>query len=422
MNICILGRQPLIGCAELEAVYGAEKVKLITDNVAMVGGTIKHPEYLGGTIKVATQLATVPSTNWRKVADTSAKLLPGLVANMEGKIKLGVSSYGLPVTPRDLTAIGLRLKTELKKHDRSSRVIPNKDPALSSAHVLHNHLTGDRGVEFVFVRDGDQTIIARTTHEQDIEAYAKRDHGRPMRDAYVGMLPPKLAQTMINLASAATGAAEVSETSAFPAGAKQDINNHMALSGVDETSDDSAASQKRLLDPFCGTGVVLQEAALMGMSVYGTDVSEKMIRYTRDNLVWLEDTHDVKPDKYFHEADATDTTWQQPIDLVVCEGFLGRPISHMPLRETLDQIMHESNAIMKDFLKNIAPQLKSGTPLCVAVPAWHVNGQVIHLAMLDKIEAYGYERVSFTHATNDNLLYYREDQIVARELLVLKRI
>jgi hypothetical protein len=35
---------------------------------------------------------------------------------------------------------------------------------------------------------------------QDIDAYAERDFERPMRDAFVGMLPPKLAQIMLNLA------------------------------------------------------------------------------------------------------------------------------------------------------------------------------------------------------------------------------
>jgi hypothetical protein len=34
----------------------------------------------------------------------------------------------------------------------------------------------------------------------------------------------------------------------------------------------------------------------------------------------------------------------------------------------------------------------------------------------------GYERVQFAHVKNEDLLYYREDQIVARELLVLKAI
>jgi tRNA (guanine10-N2)-dimethyltransferase len=40
----------------------------------------------------------------------------------------------------------------------------------------------------------------------------------------------------------------------------------------------------RLLDPFCGTGAVVMEAALSGCSAVGTDISERMIEGARTNL------------------------------------------------------------------------------------------------------------------------------------------
>ncbi|WP_455391930.1 N-6 DNA methylase [[Eubacterium] cellulosolvens] len=39
-----------------------------------------------------------------------------------------------------------------------------------------------------------------------------------------------------------------------------------------------------LLDPFCGTGGLLLEAGLMGLSIIGSDVDEKMVAGTRTNL------------------------------------------------------------------------------------------------------------------------------------------
>lgn len=41
---------------------------------------------------------------------------------------------------------------------------------------------------------------------------------------------------------------------------------------------------ERLLDPFCGTGAVVAEAALCGCESIGTDISEKMIEGARENL------------------------------------------------------------------------------------------------------------------------------------------
>jgi len=40
----------------------------------------------------------------------------------------------------------------------------------------------------------------------------------------------------------------------------------------------------RVLDPFCGTGTLLIEAAMMGMDAYGSDLSEKMISGSGSNL------------------------------------------------------------------------------------------------------------------------------------------
>jgi len=40
----------------------------------------------------------------------------------------------------------------------------------------------------------------------------------------------------------------------------------------------------RMLDPFCGTGTLLIEASMMGMEVFGSDISEKMVSGSESNL------------------------------------------------------------------------------------------------------------------------------------------
>jgi tRNA (guanine10-N2)-dimethyltransferase len=40
----------------------------------------------------------------------------------------------------------------------------------------------------------------------------------------------------------------------------------------------------RVLDPFCGTGGILIEGASIGMNVYGSDISNKMVEGTKKNL------------------------------------------------------------------------------------------------------------------------------------------
>ena len=420
MTICILGRQPAIGLAELQSLYGPDNVTLIAPNAALVENAHVRGEFLGGTQKVARLLDTYASDNWQKV---SQQVVRQLQSSISDKITLGISAYNFPVSAREVQKTGLVFKRKMKeKKQISIRLVPNPLPALNTAQVLHNKLARPGKKELLIIRGSDgKSYVGETTYVQDIEAYTFRDRSRPRRDAYVGMLPPKLAQIMINLAKPSRSeSATLSEDSAFPA-ERTKKDQPVAVRASEKSVADEPITEvsPRLLDPFCGTGVVLQEAALMGYAVYGTDLSERMIRYTRDNLVWLSDTHHIFFDKYFHVADAQDAVWQQPIDAVVGEGYLGKPLATTPERELLEGIIHECNGIMGTFLKNISAQLAPGTPLCIAAPAWHIRDEVRHLPCLKDLESIGFTRREFMGIPNDQLIYRREDQIVGRELLVL---
>jgi tRNA G10 N-methylase Trm11 len=429
MTICILGRQPALGLAELERLFGADRVEKIGLEAALIDAPpeVLASSSLGGTVKIAELLDELPTTDWRKVIRYCTKALPPHIQDMpEGKAKLGLSVHELDVSVNDINKAGLILKKAIKAHGRSVRVVPNTTPALNSAQTLHNKLTSPLGVELVLIKKDDQTtLIGQVTQVQDIESYTLRDRGRPKRDTFVGMLPPKLAQIMINLAAAGSNTRELAneylsgQHSAFPA----ERNELLASAVHDGKANYSGDSDKnrRLLDPFCGTGVILQEAALMGYEVYGTDLSEKMVNYSEVNLQWLRDKFGVHFDSTLHAADATKAKWQGQIDAVVCETYLGKPLRTLPASAELQNIMKECDEISRGFLKNIAPQIGSGTPLCVAVPAWWDGSKYHHLTVVDELEALGYNRLSFEHASRDDLIYRRPEQIVARELLVLTR-
>ena len=386
MVICILGRQPAIGLAELESLYGAENVRPVGDIAALVETDVDFSR-LGGSVKAGQVFATIPGANAQKAFSWLGKNITDLVGNVEGKLKLGVSLYGLPMPPAKINGNVLSLKKVLRTSGLSVRTVPNTEATLNSAQTYHNKLTGPLGCEILLVRDGNDTIIATATDVQDIDSYTLRDRGRPKRDAFVGMLPPKLAQTIINLAT-------------------------------------STNTEGIILDPFCGTGVILQEAILMnlGYQVYGTDVSEKMVRYTRENLNWAQERYRILSGVHYETADATDHIWRQPIDIVACEGYLGQPLGGQdPTSERLNKIISDCDSIMSGFLKNIHGQLKPGTRLCVAGPAWFVRDKVYHLPALDDLENLGYTRIDFEHTTHEDLIYRREDQVVGRELVVITR-
>ena len=344
--LAVLGRQPEISIAELEASDFCIDINR-----------------LGGTQKLAVKLEGTPLDYLKTVED--------------GKITLGVSDYSKGASRKSAMMEALRLKKILVRHGRSVRIVEGKDAALSTATSLHNGLSGKnpRKCEFVKTDDGWYKVIG----VQDIDAYAKRDQARPARDAKVGMLPPKLAQILINLCGP------------LPEGAT-------------------------VLDPFCGTGVVLQEALLMGYKVQGTDLSEKMVEYTRKNLQWLtrgEEGYIVE------QGDATSYQWAQPIDAVACEGYLGKPMSNIPAEIKLKTEKQECKAIIIGFLKNLYGQVKSDTPVVIAAPAWlRENGEYSRLEILDEIREMGY---NVSNKSCEGLVYHRDGQIVARDIIILRK-
>ena len=388
--VAILGRQPVLGRAELESLFGADKLTPVGDIAILIDHEVREVPFarLGGTVKLTKLLTFIESTDWKKIEDHLVNNLPKHLHYFpEGKLTIGLSAYGLSASPERMNATALTLKKIIKQAGRPARVVPNREKELNTAQVLHNKLTDPSGLELVFIRDGDRTVMTQTIALQDIEAYAARDQARPKRDAKVGMLPPKLAQTIINLARPQK---------------KSEIED--------------------ILDPFCGTGVILQEALLMGFVVAGTDIDERMAEYSRANIEWFcQKWMLVGAIFSVGQADATNYLWPNKFDAIACETYLGRPFSAEPKPEVLNEVIRDVDTIHKKFLKNVARQTKPGFRMCIAVPAWKTRNGFRHLPCLDHLTDMGYTRLSFVHARNEELIYHRENQIVGRELVTLIR-
>lgn len=406
----ILGRQAELGLAELESLYGADKVISAGTQAAIVDvdPCLLAFNRLGGSIKFCKLLTTLDTVAWKDIEKFLVQVSPSQSEAMpEGKMRLGLSLYGFSERLQQIEASGLTIKKAIRKTGRNVRLVPNKSHELNSAQVIHNQLTGPNGWELVFIRNGQQTIIAQTVKVQNIDAYTRRDRERPARDTKVGMLPPKLAQIIINLAVGQLPEDKLESICDIPAGEPIPFN----------------LLNKTILDPFCGTGVLLQEAALMGYHVAGTDLEPRMVSYSAKNLEWLQQQYALPGlNSLLQAGDATNYIWRVQPDFVAAETYLGRPFTAKPSGEILNQTVSECNLIIKKFLQNIHDQLAPGTRLCLAVPAWQTASHSFkRLPLVDQISDLGYTDVSFEHAGSEPLIYHRADQIVARELLVITR-
>ena len=432
MYITLLGRQPEISLAELAAVFGADCVNRISQQFAEVQTSQFDITTLGGTIKYAEVITELPASRTDKTSLLAASRFitqhyQAKWAHSPHKTTLGLSAYNLAVATRDIQKTGLILKSSLKKSGTSLRLIPNDQPVLSTA-TAHNNKLGSSPykVELLLVKTTDRRlIIAESRGVQNITAYTRRDRHRPRRDAFVGMLPPKLAQIMLNLALGAgslTGQRSCGNSVAGSVSSLSDKSMVLRTAlpdafDLEETAGSRAAVT--ILDPFCGTGTVLQEALLAGYDVVGTDLSQKMVDYTTENLSWLQSTFTAPGNVIdIHQADATTHRWpsSKHLTAVVCETYLGQPFSAPPAPQKLAAVVGNCNHIITGFLTNIRLQLAPNTPLCIAVPAWYdASGRATHLPLIKNLQQLGYYQLDHTP-----LIYRRPDQIVARELLILR--
>ena len=387
ISVCVLGRQPELGLAELESLYGPEIIRSAS-GCALLGLEPDNINFqrLGGTLKLGRVLTILPSVKWSEISKYITKTVPHHAEYITGtKLTVGVSSYGFKIRPQDIYKM-LRLSQKtIRGSGRSMRIVPNQTPALSTAQVLHNKLTHRGKWELLLIRDGHQTIIAQSLFVQDIQSYVGRDRNRPKRDAKVGMLPPKLAQIIINLAAPRMG--------------------------------------PKILDPFCGSGVILQEALLMGFDVVGSDIDERMISYAGTNLDWLASSYRISADRYtLAIADARNYVWPKARYAVATEIYLGPALHSQPSPEALSKLKKEIDKLLKVFLANLHKQLPIGGRLCVAIPVWRANQDFHKLPTVDHLTDMGYTHVGFLKTKVPQLIYIRPNQIVGRQLLVLKKI
>ena len=141
-SLLTLGRQPALGLAELESLFGAAAVTSVGPQAVLVDvDPLQLPfARLGGAVKLCRVVHTFSAANWRQVEKQLLQAVPAQVALMpEGKLQLGLSVQGYDLNLRQLEATGLSLKKAIRKTERSVRLIPNKELELNTeigrAHV-----------------------------------------------------------------------------------------------------------------------------------------------------------------------------------------------------------------------------------------------------------------------------------------------
>ena len=392
----VFGTHPRLSLAEFRAVRTGIAPPtvcgpaVVVDDPAWDGAVLM--QRLGGTVKLGDVFLDLPRDE--VTADDIADLIR---SKPRGKKTIfGFSVFGgAPAARKRLEKLALGVKRSLSKEGASVRWVTSDDgAALSPAAVAKLHLTTD-GYDVALLVHGDRVSVGLTTHVQDADAWSLRDYGRPVRDDENGMLPPKLARIMANLAQTPDGGT--------------------------------------ILDPFCGSGTVLMEAALAtdAQEIIGSDISAEQVASTATNLEWcvakrILNADDMKRFKVF-QADVRGISKHVKtgsVDRIVTEGYLGPPLTGHETLETLRRNEKEISDLWRDALAAFRPLLKDDGRIVCVWPSFKSSHGTARVDLSDDPSvAERYEIIDPLgdwDTSRDPLLYHRPNQRVMRRIVVLE--
>ncbi|MEK9180673.1 MAG: DNA methyltransferase [Patescibacteria group bacterium] len=420
-----LGRVFTLSLAELLAVFEqkgvAYQIKQFYTEVVIIE-THQHldaeslQKRLGGVVKIMEIVDVLPRRRATDFLSFTVKdyfhpniLKSHFLKQTHGKVQFGISVYSLSDKLRlfgQNKRIGMEIKQTLQSYGISCRVVIPEGAALAlpSVAVTNNQLL-QKGAEIDLIVSEKEVYIGKTLMVQDFADYGRRDYQRPVRDLKAGMLPPKVAQMMINMAR-------------VPDAAKTDGSF--------------------VLDPFTGSGTIIQEAMLMGYRVFGTDISQKAMDDAEKNLQWFRTRYKLPPN-HFELAvcdvkDLAKTVESRKICAVVSEGTLGPAYGKIPNQKEIEKNFAGLSRTYVNAFKQIKTVLNSGGLAVFALPAYKIGGSYAFFPIIDKIRDLGYDIVSplnkellekspFLKVTQrGSIIYDRKDQVVVREIVIFKTI
>ena len=374
MHIFILGKNRNISLAELHSRYSILKPEVLGDDFVAINLNTKFVQsdldQLGGVIKVGRVVANV---NRDMLANELVKQLSQYYHG--AKLNFGISIYGW--STKNLRSLLVSSRKNLRKKEISSRFINNQFQNISAAQFKSIR---QKGVELIIIKGQKHFFIAEVVAVQDIDTYSKRDYEKPFRDMKVGMLPPKLAQIMINL----TGA------------------------------------KGTIWDPFCGGGVLLMEGLLMGHNMLGSDINTKTLDGAQMNIDWIKREFNLNSSADLFEHDATQPLIDKSFDAIACEGDLGPPQSHKITVGKAGQLVSQLDQLYVGFFEALK-KAKCHQPIVIALPYFRcIDGREIDMReTLKKIEGFGFTLApllpeGLVKGDRFTLKYARHDQAVGR--------
>jgi tRNA G10 N-methylase Trm11 len=256
-------------------------------------------------------------------------------------------------------------------------------PAASHFRILRSPMESagiiSKYPEYQIIAGKEMFEVAVTTEVQNINHWNAKDYQRPRSDPKSGMLPPKVARMMVNLALPAKYA------------------------------------QATVYDPFCGSGTILLEALDLGAHALGSDISKAAVEASIENCRWYTDRYAPQGSYSVFQLDATQIKKASVrADAVVFEGYLGPAL---PQPAKVDNILKGLSKLYKGVFKQLLSVIKPGQMVVAALPEIVSTSHVKNLdGLVDWCEKNGYTLKA------DPVTYARSKAVVRRRIYQLQAV
>ena len=290
------------------------------------------------------------------------------------------------------------IKNNLRDAGQSAGFVRIKERSLSSVSVVKNELL-KKGAEIILVFSKEKLFVGKTLAVQEFADYSNRDYGRPKRDSRSGMLPPKLAKIMLN------------------------------LSRLDKNS--------IILDPFCGSGTIVTEAMLLGyQNIYGSDVSQKAVDSTSQNIDWLKNRYHgeiISPSLKIFQSEVSHISKyidSHSLDSIITEPYLGPSFTRLPSDFEIKQVTKDLASLYKRSFEEFAKILKDKATVIIVFPVFKSYQGYIWIDIFNDLKSLGFhqtkllsddiaQKFPFYYSKRNTFIYGRGDEFIKREVVSL---
>ncbi len=337
---------------------------------------------LGGVVKIAQIISELPANQGEII---TKEIVTQLLEQDANRVHFALAEWGRDHLPK---LEPQTIKKQLTDAGKSVRYRTGPRSGLSAAVLIHeNDLQ-----EILVISTNDGTYLAKTTAVQNIDQWQIEDRAKPFAQHERGLLPPKVARMMVAISLG---------TSIF---------NPQLLT-----------SSTKLWDPFCGSGTILFEGLLLGVTTnYGSDLDLESIEGTEKNWRWFADTFQdkINPQQSLiaFQSDATNISSPpfepQSISHIVTEPFLGKPTPNV---NQIINIQSGLERMYKGMFKAWKAWLQPKATIVCVFPKWQIQGEYkqktfdLH-KLIDFLEPIGYT------TSSEPVVYARPGAVVQREI------